>query len=98
MKNILRPYKKEFEYSYTSGAYATMELLSARPRQMEKVIIHSAYKDTERLKALCHEKSVPLQQDDRLFKRINQKENTYVLGLFSKYTCQLSDAAPMWSW
>jgi len=91
MKNIVQPYKKEFCYSYTSGAYATIELLTARPGKAECVIIHSAYNDAEALAALCKAKSVPVYRDDRLFKRINQKENTYVLGLFDKYSCKLSN-------
>lgn len=92
--NIIQPYKKDSHYSYASGAYATIELLSARPEQAEKIIIHSAYKDSEGLAELCRQKCVEIHFSDKEFKRINQKENTYVLGIFSKYDCKLSFDRP----
>jgi len=94
MKEIVYPYKKDSPYSYAAGAYATIELLATRPEHVERVVIHSAYRDTERLLQLCDEKSITVQHDDRVFKRINQKENTYVLGIFSKYFCKLAIDAP----
>ena len=90
----MKTYKKESDFSYTTGAFASIEMIKTRPQQAQTIIVHSAYKDSEGLFALCQEKSIPIRQDDRLFKRLNQKENTYVLGLFSKYACRLSaDAA-----
>ena len=90
----MKAYKKESDFSYTTGAYASIELIKIRPEQAQKIVIHSAYKDTEGFLALCQENSIPIQLDDRLFKRINQKENVYVLGIFSKYKCRLSATAP----
>ncbi|MCL2593398.1 MAG: TrmH family RNA methyltransferase [Defluviitaleaceae bacterium] len=94
MKNAIKPYKKDSQHSYASGAYAVIELLYTRPEIVESVVIHSSYRDTDGLLELCRMKSVEVLKDDRMFKRINQKENTYVLALFSKYDCKLSDSAP----
>jgi len=94
MKGIIHPYKKESDYSYAAGAYATFELLATRPEHVKKVVIHSDYREPEKLQELCCSKSVIIHQDDRLFRKINQKENTYVLGLFTKYACKLSALAP----
>ena len=94
MKEIIKPYKKDFLYSYAAGAYVTIELLLARPNHVEKVIIHPDYKDAEHLLLLCREKSITVQWNERVFKKINQKENTYVLGQFTKYPCNLSFDAP----
>lgn len=93
-KNIISPYKKESPYSYTTGAYATIEMLLACPEQVEMVYIHSTYKGVEPLLQLCREKDVSFEFNDTVFKRISQKENIYVLGLFSKYQRILSHDAP----
>jgi len=90
----LKPYKKDGSYSYAQGAFATIELLQARPQHAREVIIHSNYRDSSGLLALCREKGVSVRQNDRIFKRINQKENTYVMGVFSKYEGRLAEDAP----
>jgi len=94
MKEVIRPYRNDSQYSYATGAYAVIELLAVRSKHVEMVVIHSAYRDTDSLITLCREKSVSIVQDDRLFKRLSQKENTYVLGIFRKYACQLSQDKP----
>lgn len=73
-KSIIPTYKSESAHSYAAGAYATMELLCAKPEQAETVVLHSAFRDAEHLRRLCREKSIPVQNNDRAFLRINQKE------------------------
>ena len=82
MKEILKPYQKEFAYSYTSGAYATIELLRERPELTEAVYLHSDCAQPELMEALCARHSIPVLRSDAAFTRINQKENSYVLGVF----------------
>jgi len=90
----LRPYKEEYDYSYTSGAYATIEMLKANPDVVRTVYIHTKYAGIEDISGLCQDKGIPVLYDDRAFERINQKENSYVLGVFSKYFCQLMPKRP----
>ena len=90
----LRPYKEEYDYSYTSGAYATIELLKANPDVVKAVYIHSKYAGKEDICGLCRDRDIPVLYDDRAFERINQKENSYVLGVFSKYFCRLMPDRP----
>jgi len=90
----MKPYKKDFSYSYALGIFSTIELLNTRPKQVETVFIHSEYKEVERLQDLCHRHSIDIKQNDKIFNRVSQKENNYVLGLFSKYSCKLSDIKP----
>ena len=85
MKNIIKPYKKEFDYSYTSGASVTIELLKARPDLVEHVFIHSSFNQPEQIMILCDQNGVAFTVNDAVFRRINQKENTYILGVFKKY-------------
>jgi TrmH family RNA methyltransferase len=93
MKTI-SPYKKESQTSYAAGAYAVIELLQARPLQTQAVAIHSGYNGAADIEELCKQNNVPIIRNDKLFKRINQKENTYVLGIFTKYQCRLSPDRP----
>ena len=90
----MKQYKKDSSYSYSLGIYTTIELLSKRPNQVKNVFIHSEYKGVERLQILCDKNSIEIKQDDKLFNRLSQKENNYVLGVFSKYACKLSGAKP----
>lgn len=90
----LRPYKEEYDYSYTSGAYATSEMLKANPDVVRSVYIHTKYAGKEDIDGLCRDKGIPVLYDDRAFERINQKENSYVLGVFSKYICKLIPNRP----
>jgi len=84
MKKIVRPYKKDFDYSYTSGASVTIELLKTNPGSVESVYIHSAFTQQEKIESICIANKIPCFLNDSVFKRINQKENTYVLGVFKK--------------
>lgn len=93
-RKILRPYKEEFDYSYTSGAYATIEMLRANPGVVRAVFIHTKYTGSKDVNGFCRDGSIPVLSDDRAFERINQKENSYVLGVFDKYFCQLSANRP----
>jgi len=93
MRNI-HVYKKELDYTYTLGAFATFELLKTRPEQVMQVFVHSAYKDIKSLHEICSEKHIVLMQNDQVFNRISQKENCFVIGQFSKYISRLSKARP----
>jgi len=86
---IVKPYKKEHGTSYTSGAYATLELLEARPELVRKVFLHSACAHSHQLLEKCGEHNLPAVWSDEAFRRVNQKENAYVLGIFDKYTSAL---------
>jgi len=91
---VLKPYKEEHDYSYTSGAYATIELLKTRPDVVRSVYIHTKYCGRADVVGLCRDNGVPVIYDDKAFTRINQKENSYVLGVFSKYNCRLRNDRP----
>ena len=93
-RKIIKPYKKDLNYSYAPGAYAAIELLAARPEQVQKIVIHPDYNDADGIIGLCGQKNIGTTVSDKAFKWINQKENTYVLGLFTKYTCNLQNDKP----
>ena len=84
--DVILPYKKEHEASYAPGAFATIELLRARPRALRRVYIRPAFAEKESLAAECARLGIPILCGDEAFRRIKQKENEYVIGVFEKYT------------
>ena len=84
--DVILPYKKEHEASYAPGAFAAIELLRARPAQLRKMYIRPAFAEKDSLSAECARLGVPVLCGDEAFRRIKQKENEYVMGVFNKYT------------
>jgi TrmH family RNA methyltransferase len=91
MKNYIKPYKKDSDYSYTSGASVTIELLKARPELVDHIYIHSNFNRPDQVINLCNYNEIEYTINDAVFRRINQKENTYVLGVFKKYQSTIFD-------
>ncbi|MBQ9120266.1 MAG: TrmH family RNA methyltransferase [Lachnospiraceae bacterium] len=84
-KEALKPYKKAFDYSYTLGAFPTIELLKAKPEQVREVYVHSTFTDTAVLQELCGKHRIPLRTNDKVIARLSDKENVFVIGVFEKY-------------
>jgi RNA methyltransferase, TrmH family len=94
MKSIIKPYKKDYDYSYTSGAYATIELIRTQPEVLDTVYISSHFNKPDELESLCALYKIDLEYSDIVFQRINQKENSYVLGVFKKYSSIIDPDSP----
>ena len=95
IENIqIKPYKKDASYSYTLGAFPTYELILSRPDEVIKVLVHSSYTDMVGLEALCKERNISLEVNDKLIGKLSDKDNCYVAGIFKKYSCQLSKERP----
>lgn len=96
MEIALKSYKKEFEYSYSFGAFPTVELIKARPESVIKVLVSSSYREEGglNLNELCREKGIEVECSDRAFHRISPKENCFVIGVFHKYNCQIEAHKP----
>lgn len=93
MKNIIK-YKRDFDYSYTSGAFTTIELLKTRPELVETVYLHSRVSSPVEIEELCEQNGIKTEYNDKVFRRTNQKESTYVLGVFRKYSSSVSLSRP----
>ena len=55
---------------------------------VNKVYVHSAMKEGEtydKLRRICGEAGIPIQQTDKIFHVLSQKENCYVIGEFRKF-------------
>lgn len=88
----IKTYKKNFDYSYTFGIFPTVELIKSKPKQVIKVLVSSNYKaesDTD-IFELCSMYNIKTEINDKAINRISDKENNYVVGVFSKYDCDLN--------
>ena len=90
----IKPYKKDFEYSYTLGAFPTFELIDAKPEAVKEVYCSASFTDMEKLEDKCREKGVKLSVNDKVINRLSDKGNVYVVGVFDKYTQQLESKKP----
>lgn len=89
----LKKYAKKFEYSYTLGAFPTIELLKNQPRHVMKVLLHPDMNSPEQLEIisrLCRENGIPLEWSKKAVERIRDKENIFAIGVFEKYTNDLN--------
>lgn len=79
-------YKKDFEYSYSLGAFPTIELLENKNNKVLSIYIHSSFKNEEVLNKIS--KLVGKDKifyDDKIFQKLNEKDNTFIIGVFEKY-------------
>ncbi len=98
----IRKYKKEAEYSYTLGAFPTLELVDAMPESVIEILVHSSFNDKPLIEEKCRKAHangkvpdpIPVRQDDKLIDRLSDKENVYVVGVFKKYVCELCADKP----
>ncbi len=81
----IKPYKKAFNYSYTLGAFPTFELLEGKPEKVKRVYIHSSFTESAHINEVCREKNIPVMVDDKIFHKISDKENCFVIGVLDKY-------------
>ena len=90
----VKPYKKEFDYSYALGAFPTVELIKKRPEQVTEVLLHSTFTDRELIMSLCREHNIPVLENDKTIARLSDKENVFVIGVFRKYEDTLAADRP----
>lgn len=81
----IKPYKKGFEYSYTLGAFPTIELIKGQPEVVKAVYIHSTFTDKDNIIYLCKLKNIPVLENDKLISKLSDKENCFVIGVFDKF-------------
>lgn len=88
----LKRYQKKFNYSYAFGTYPTIDLLKYKRENILRVLLNSHNDGSEgvlEVKALCDKFGIKLEEQDKTIDRIAFKENTYTVGVFKKYLCEL---------
>lgn len=92
MKFKLKRYQKKNNYSYSFGAYPTIDLLKYRKDSVLRVLLKENAMSSDGVKelvGLCESHSIEVEVNDRLIDKIAFKENTYVVGVFEKYETDL---------
>jgi TrmH family RNA methyltransferase len=83
----IKKYQKDFDYSYTLGAFPTIELLSNRPKDVTAVYYSKKGRNSDgfaRIEKMCGELGVEFEEDERTVSHIG-RDDTYFLGVFRKY-------------
>lgn len=84
----MEKYKKDLPFSYTFGIFPTFELVKNKPSFAQKVLIHeklSITLDIQELIDLCKKNSIQVEFCTKQIEKIVDKENTMVVGVFSKF-------------
>ncbi|MBE5950176.1 MAG: TrmH family RNA methyltransferase [Lachnospiraceae bacterium] len=81
----IKSYKKDVEYSYTLGAFPTIELLKTRPEEVLEVYVHSTFTDTMTVEELAKPYGIPVMVRDKQINKLSDKENCFVIGVLKKY-------------
>ena len=75
--DTVKPYKKECDYSYAQGAYCTIEMIRSKAQYARGVYVRSGCADRDRLKDMCGQFRIPLEENDRIFQRIGGDSTPY---------------------
>lgn len=81
----IKTYKKDAEYSYTLGAFPTIELLKTRPEEVLEVYVHSTFTDVKSIEDLAKPYGIPVLRQDKVINKLSDKENCFVVGVLKKY-------------
>lgn len=93
----IKRYNKSLNYSYTLGAFPTIELLKARPDMVLKIIVSASFTNNAiylKLIEHCKKLNIEIHINDKLINRLSPKDNCYVIGLFKKHILNLSERKP----
>jgi TrmH family RNA methyltransferase len=94
MLQPIKPYKKDFDYSYALGVFLTIELLEHKPEHVLSIILSTnAVKNSglEKIRGIAESHGIPIEINDRLIERLSPKENCYAVGVFRKYDNRLDN-------
>lgn len=87
----IKSYKKESDYTYTLGAFPTIELLKTRPKQVLEVYVHSTFTDLNKIEELAKPYGIPILRQDKVINKLSDKENCFVVGVLKKYQDTLNE-------
>lgn len=91
----VKPYRKDFTYSYTEGVFPTIELVCCAPETVLRIIVSSKSSNNNGvalLKEKCCAFDIPFTEDDNTIARICPKGSVLAVGVFSKTAGQLDPA------
>ena len=84
----IKKYQGKMEYSYTLGAFPTIELLKNKPEKVIRVYMHpdmDSASQREIVESLCKKHNISLEISKKNVEKLRDKENCFLVGLFEKY-------------
>jgi rRNA methylases len=88
----MKKYKKEYDYSYTSGIFPSMELIHKKPNLVFKIVISSKLENEDIKKELIEfskQRNIELETNDNTINKLSEKENCYLIVFFKKESIEL---------
>ena len=92
----LKPYKKDFGYSYTLGVFPTLELIDNKPSAISRIVLSTKGENNQgvvKILEFAKKSGIPALFDDKTLNRISPKENCFAVAVFEKYDCVLDKSA-----
>lgn len=89
-----KKYQGKMEYSYTLGAFPTIELLKNKPEQVLKVYAHpdmDSVQQKEIVEELCRKHHISFEVNKKAIEKIRDKDNCFLAGVFAKYKDTLEE-------
>ncbi len=89
----IKRYNKKNSYSFCFGAQPVMDLLKKKREKVLRVVFKEAglkEKDVKKVMGFVKKNDIYFEINDKLIEKIASKENTYVVGVFEKYECELN--------
>ncbi len=87
----IKKYTKKANYSYTLGAFPTIEMINKRPDLVREVYIREDFNEKEELIDLLRKNKIDYSINNKMINRLANKNNVYVVGVFNKFTSRLKD-------
>jgi TrmH family RNA methyltransferase len=84
MTTKLRPYRKDADYSYAIGVFATLELLAHKSDEVQQVLLSSkgqANQGVTKISEICGERGIPVRIADAQVERLAGSEGNYAIHL-----------------
>lgn len=88
----LKPYKKDFDFSYTLGVFPTLELIACKPSAVKRILLSPKGENNEgvgKMIDFAEKSGIPALFEPKTLARISSKDNCFAAGVFQKYTCKL---------
>ena len=90
----IEKYNKELNYSYTLGAFPTLELIKYHKNEVINIYIHPSFKNEDVINKI--KENIPLNkiifEETKIFNKLSDKENVYIIGTFYKYHSNLESS------
>lgn len=85
-------YDKDDILSYSLGVFPTFELVKNKAQYCTRLLVHDKLTHTPQINellALCEAKKIKIETASRKIENLSNKDNTFIVGEFEKYSCAL---------